>query len=520
MKAIKAVSLMLATITGFMDIHQINKAKLLKLFDLVIVISLLLPSVWLIRHHTPWMDEAQSWLLVRDQSFSELFSNLHYEGHPLVWYLLLFPFVKFGFPYITEMVVHQIFHGIFVIIFYFKAPFNRPAKIGMLLGYFFLFEYGSIARSYIMFTLFITIALVVYENRFKKHTLLYSLMLFLTVNTHVYAAVMVIPIVLFDVYCLYVLCKENGKINTNYLYYLAVIVFAYVLLVLTLSGERQVCSEPSVKNQFFEEFGKSKFNFMFYRLFFLGQFKFAYYGLLKNPVYQLLLNGCLAFFVFFPLRKRFVSYFVPLFTTCALAFLFSFGYYTGLRQMGIIYLSFVFGFWTVMYANDTMKDKSRVTEFLERTSLDTLKVLVLLHAIFGILMFSTEFKHKYSGSADAADFIRSHGYDDNNTDVFAFKKFAAISILPLLEHKRTFIFPHDDAKGSYILWNKTYASDFSSTYEEQFDIARSNSKNKKMIVILNKDVDKIPSDFECIYKDNNPDVVRSNERFYLYRIKH
>ena len=42
-------------------------------------------------HHELWRDEAQAWLIARDVPLSRLFAELHYEGHPALWFLLLKP---------------------------------------------------------------------------------------------------------------------------------------------------------------------------------------------------------------------------------------------------------------------------------------------------------------------------------------------------------------------------------------------------------------------------------------------
>ena len=59
-------------------------------------------------NHEAWSDEAQAWLLVRDLDFFSLLKQLAIEGHPSLWYLILFPFVKLGFPYIRLYPVLQL----------------------------------------------------------------------------------------------------------------------------------------------------------------------------------------------------------------------------------------------------------------------------------------------------------------------------------------------------------------------------------------------------------------------------
>ena len=42
--------------------------------------------------HENWRDEAQAWLIARDCTIPELIDEMKYEGHFLVWYLILMPF--------------------------------------------------------------------------------------------------------------------------------------------------------------------------------------------------------------------------------------------------------------------------------------------------------------------------------------------------------------------------------------------------------------------------------------------
>lgn len=55
--------------------------------------------------HESWRDEAQAWLLARDCSIPELVAAMKYEGHFLLWYFILMPFAKNGFPYITTNIL-------------------------------------------------------------------------------------------------------------------------------------------------------------------------------------------------------------------------------------------------------------------------------------------------------------------------------------------------------------------------------------------------------------------------------
>src|SRR5216683_7612611 len=45
--------------------------------------------VWAIPHHEPWADEAQAWQIARTLPLGQMFRVLSYEGHPGLWYIVL-----------------------------------------------------------------------------------------------------------------------------------------------------------------------------------------------------------------------------------------------------------------------------------------------------------------------------------------------------------------------------------------------------------------------------------------------
>ena len=54
-------------------------------------------QVALIVTHEPWRDELQALMLAQHStSLADLFANLHYEGHPALWYLILRALAPFG----------------------------------------------------------------------------------------------------------------------------------------------------------------------------------------------------------------------------------------------------------------------------------------------------------------------------------------------------------------------------------------------------------------------------------------
>ncbi|MBV9511423.1 MAG: hypothetical protein JO303_14190, partial [Caulobacteraceae bacterium] len=110
---------------------------------------LMLLQLWLIFAHSPWRDELQAYLLVRDSpGLAGLFANLHYEGHPALWYLVL-DAARCIIPSARALALVQAAVALGTIaLVWRRAPFPDGLKLLILAGYFLLFEYGVIARSY------------------------------------------------------------------------------------------------------------------------------------------------------------------------------------------------------------------------------------------------------------------------------------------------------------------------------------------------------------------------------------
>jgi hypothetical protein len=103
-----------------------------------------------IAHHEPWADEAQAWQLARNLSLHDLFfTYLHYEGHPILWFVVLRALNLLGVSYAG---MHWMCGAIGVCataIFLFYSPFPKYLKALLPFTYFLLFQYVVMGRSYV-----------------------------------------------------------------------------------------------------------------------------------------------------------------------------------------------------------------------------------------------------------------------------------------------------------------------------------------------------------------------------------
>ena len=133
-----------------------------------------------IAHHEMWGDEIHSWNIAKGSyHFSELISNSRYEGHPPVWYIILWCISKFTHDPLYVQIIHILIAGMSAFIILFYSPFPLLTRILMPFGYFFLFEYAIISRNYAVGVLLtLCICIVLYRN-FR-----YKIVLYFTTHDH------------------------------------------------------------------------------------------------------------------------------------------------------------------------------------------------------------------------------------------------------------------------------------------------------------------------------------------------
>ena len=152
------------------------------------IIKVILFLFWIVLHiffmihHEPWRDEARAWLLAKNLNIINLFITSRFDGHPILWHLILMPFAKNGFPYITLQIINLIICSVAAYIFYFKIKINDIFKTLILFGTPFTFVYIIIARNYSLILLFITLIAYLYPKRYKC-PYIYTLILCLILNT-------------------------------------------------------------------------------------------------------------------------------------------------------------------------------------------------------------------------------------------------------------------------------------------------------------------------------------------------
>ena len=196
-------------------------------------------------NHELWFDEAQAWVIVRDNDIKGIFHALGYEGHPPLWYLILYIPAHMGLPCTIMPFISWFVTAIAGAVVMFKAPFHVVTKSAILFSGGFLFVNSIMSRSYCLINLFIVLIALVYPKR-KQFPILYGMLIGLLANTHICMSGFIGIIGIFMLIDLFKGFKTNGaKQNIKELTGLAVAGIGVLAMVIPLLSSASLNSETS-----------------------------------------------------------------------------------------------------------------------------------------------------------------------------------------------------------------------------------------------------------------------------------
>lgn len=159
---------------------NINKETIFKI--IIFILYSILNFVLLLKHE-PWRDEIHAWLMSKVYSIPELFVASRFDGHPILWHLILMPFAKLNFPIIALNIISYILVMISAYLFLFKTNLSILFKIIVLFTIPFTYTYSAISRNYSLILLLLVIIGIFYNKRYDK-PIIYSILICLLIHAH------------------------------------------------------------------------------------------------------------------------------------------------------------------------------------------------------------------------------------------------------------------------------------------------------------------------------------------------
>lgn len=183
--------------------------------------------------HESWQDEAQAWLIVQNLNLPEIFSLLKVEGHPALWYLVLFPFAKLGAPMLTMRLISCAAVGIAAWLLLWRSPFPHFIQVFILLSALFTYYLPVISRSYALALLLIVAASACYKHRLE-HPVQFGIIAALLFQTHV--ILMGLALGMIVILALDCISKSNASRRAWIVAGIAIALLGMIATYLELSG--------------------------------------------------------------------------------------------------------------------------------------------------------------------------------------------------------------------------------------------------------------------------------------------
>lgn len=125
--------------------------------DLLLAAPFLILLYVQLAHHVMWRDELNGLAIEwASPTIPSLFWHIHHEGHPWLWYMILWIPSRFTQSVLVLKFVQGVVSTAIILFVALRSPFRTWEKALVLAGYFFLFEYTVLARMYgVMLLLFV-----------------------------------------------------------------------------------------------------------------------------------------------------------------------------------------------------------------------------------------------------------------------------------------------------------------------------------------------------------------------------
>ena len=455
-------------------------------------------------HHEMWRDEIQAWLLARDStSIFNLFANLKYEGHPGLWHLCLMPLSRISDSPVLMQMFHLLITGATVYLFVRYAPFTWFQKLLFCFGYFVLYEYAIVARNYALGLLLITVFCVLFKERYKRFIWVGGV-LFLLAHTSVHALIIAIAIGIV-LCCEYVfggrflrpLNQELKAIEDKKPIWIGFGLIGVGILTAVLQLNPPPDTGFAVGwnfnydtkrvNDIVKLISRAYLPIPRPVLGFWGSnilTTYPFFQAIQGPLcYCLMLLSVLLFL------KRPTALFTYLISTFGLLTFFYIKYHGSIRHHGFLFLTFLMCCWIYRDSpaihfgkGEQQGTDSTIDRVLSMAGTVLVTVLLICHAIGGVIAVKMEHRYVFSYGKLTAEYIKSQGMQDHL--IVAEKDPATSTVVGYLP-KRQVYYPRGSRLGSFVRWDKARDHSVSKTraIEEALKLSRQHSQD--VLLILN-----------------------------------
>ena len=465
-----------------------------------------LVMVWF---HEPWRDEAQAYLVARDNTLIGLILHMKDESQFLLWYLFTWPFARlFGLPIFWINLLHWALSCSTAYLVVRRAPFRFLTRAAMIFGVLFAFEFTVVARHYAAGVFLLAVLLMNWRERFR-HPVLYAcgIALCASANLPVWA-------------CLGGLCCTIGyEVIVRRLWSrrvfasMLVCVFGFVLALASIYNGHGFGS-PYVGKRGGELAGKA-----------VSERLWTAFDAISNMVY-LPVWACIVCIVLGALyfvRKSVPAFICFLMSSALMVSLQIVGGFHSMRHVGFLLAGTAAASWIA--ALDDSPGLDHWIRLPERASacLDIAAgcaaALVLSLQVFVTPFFMLcEVLYPFSHGHATANFIRDNIPED--IPMFCFTARSNVSVMPWLKGRQFFIFDRMEY-GTFSKWGRTSGQSMKDMADEAAARLEPTQPYGIFVVAMNEDPNLFPPNMILLYnskKNERPVWGPYEEEFLVFAV--
>lgn len=480
-----------------------------------------------ILNHALWRDELNVWLITRDsQSISELFYNIHYEGHPPLWYFCL----SFLNLFTNNPVIMQIFHLCLatgsIYLFFSFSPFTKLQKILFTFGYLPFYEYALISRNYAIGLLCLIAFCSLYETR-KKTYLWLSIVLLLMANCNAYSLFIsfALALMLMVEYLignninseLKIRASKGNFISAILIYLSGLIVACYFLI------PPQDSMLQGGLSQWFFKFDLTHLGKSLGRIWnsYISIILFSDGSQIESIIFGLIsLSFILLFAIFFRQKPLILLFYL---TATFIIILFTYLKFLGSpRHYGHLYLILTASFWLESYYQNSnflefkqSKLIQNLSKFINQKIKLIFTIILILQLLSGIVSFTRDIFVPYSAGKATANYIKNQGlaqmYMVGSRDV------VMATLCGYLDRK--IYYPESQKMGSFVLFSQSRQEVDDSQILQQIHQLLINQNMNELLLILNHEITANNEQLNINFLEKFTHGLIFNEKYYLYKVK-
>lgn len=395
--------------------------------------------------HENWRDEAQSWLIARDCTIPQLIDAMKYEGHFLVWYLILMPFAKAGFPYFTTNIISWFITCTAVWLLLRKAPFSFNIKQLLIFTFPLLYLYPVISRCYCLIPLAIVLMGITYKDR-KENPLRYFLSIVFLLNTHVIMAGMVAVVGIDYLLELYRRWKDlSEQEKQKAIVSIIIAVFLMLISIYPLLGCLTTNKEIQTGGNLSVQISQAVFHYPFELL------KGVFYIVVLNDGFYRLFLAITIIVLSFELRNNPLICFKIYLCIVWQCLIYASKISLTFQRLSTVLFIIIFFKW--INTDKVLNVKYNVSTFQKIIRRMCLIVLLMINIAGGLAYLQAfELQGKYSNAYEMAHYVNENL--DSNSIVLSGSRVEFISsIIPYVKHDIKFYHVPGKRYFSYAIWD-------------------------------------------------------------------